>query len=103
MVVNVSKNLGDRVKPLSHVFVFDVSNSDSHFETSMLSLEESPNSSLKFPLNTSHISLVYDLSSESSFQNPQVLQLENLTILLFMILCHLTMLLLCLAYHSLVQ
>ena len=64
--------VGARVKHIYHVYVSDVSISDSHSyisysETSIPSLEESPNSSPKFPPNTSHFSLVSDLSSERSF------------------------------------
>ena len=66
-------SLGARVKPIYHVYVLDVSvfylDSDiSYSETSIPSLEECPNSSPKFPPNTSHFSVVSDLSSKSSFE-----------------------------------
>ena len=64
--------LGAREKPISHIYILDISIYDLHFyiseyETSIPSLEETPNSSPKFPPKNSHFSLVFDLSSESSF------------------------------------
>ena len=59
-------------KPISHISISDVFVSDLHFdllesETSIPSLEETPNSSPKFPPETSHFSVVPHVSSESSF------------------------------------
>ena len=59
-------------KIISHIFVSDVFVSDLHSgisesETSIPSLEETPNNSPKFHLETSHVLLVLTVSSESYF------------------------------------
>ena len=64
--------LGDRVKNVSHIYISDIffshlQSNKSESETSIPSLEETPNSSPKFPPKTSHFSLVFDVSSEISF------------------------------------
>ena len=65
-------SLGARVKHVSHISVLDIFVSDLnsdilYSETSIPSLESTPNSSPNFPSKTSHFSLVSDLSSEISF------------------------------------
>ena len=55
-------------KPIYHIFVSDVFVSDLHSdisesETSIPSLEETPNNSPKFHLETSHVLLVLGVSS----------------------------------------
>ena len=59
--------LGSRVKPILNTYVSDLQSDMSDSETSISSLEETPNNSPKFPPKTSYFSLVFDLSSESSF------------------------------------
>ena len=56
------------VKPISDIPISDLHSDISESEASIPSLEETPISSLKLPPKTSHFFLVYDMSSESSFQ-----------------------------------
>ena len=65
-------DLGASVKPVYHISFLDIfvsylQSDISYYETSIPSLEETPNSSPKFPPKTSHFSLVFDVSSERSF------------------------------------
>ena len=65
--------LGAWVKPISVFSISDIFVSDSHSDisepkTSIPSLKKFPISSLKLPPKTSHISLDFDVPSESSFQ-----------------------------------
>ena len=60
-------SLGAMEKTIYNIFVSYLQADISEFETSIPSLEETPNSSPKFPPRTSHFSLVFDLSSEISF------------------------------------
>ena len=59
-------------KPMSDISIFYGSISDlpfdiSEYDASIPSLEETPTSSPKIPPETSHFSLVFNVSSESSF------------------------------------
>ena len=59
--------LGTREKPVSLVSISYLQSDISEYETSISSLEETPNSSPKFPPKTCHFSLVSDMSSKISF------------------------------------
>ena len=52
---------------ISYVYIYYLHFYISASETSIPSLEETPNSSPKFPPETSHFLLVLDVSSENSF------------------------------------